>query len=106
MSSNDSDDLRVEDIENEHVSAAAETEADEEVGGDNSLHTPSDDEPERGLDLEQMSSADLNEGSRVEKSPGRAEALVVVLKGGSPWGFTLNGGSEVRSPIKISEVCI
>lgn len=33
-----------------------------------------------------------------------SEPFDVVLKGGSPWGFTLTGGAEVRSPIQITEV--
>lgn len=32
------------------------------------------------------------------------EPFEVILKGGSPWGFTITGGAEVRSPIQISEV--
>ena len=32
------------------------------------------------------------------------EPFEVVLKGGSPWGFTIAGGIEVRSLIQISEV--
>lgn len=32
------------------------------------------------------------------------EPFEVVLKGGSPWDFTITGGIEVRSPIQILEV--
>ncbi|XP_021348349.1 uncharacterized protein LOC110447164 isoform X2 [Mizuhopecten yessoensis] len=43
---------------------------------------------------------------KVENSPPQltVEPFEVVLKGGSPWGFTLKGGVEVRSPIQISEI--
>ncbi|XP_069130177.1 PDZ and LIM domain protein 3-like [Argopecten irradians] len=43
---------------------------------------------------------------KVEKSAPllTVEPFEVVLKGGSPWGFTLKGGVEVRSPIQISEI--
>ncbi|KAK3100457.1 hypothetical protein FSP39_020389 [Pinctada imbricata] len=35
--------------------------------------------------------------------PG-TQPFQVVLKGGSPWGFTLKGGAEVQSPIQICEI--
>ena len=41
------------------------------------------------------------------EEPGRvpgATPFQVVLKGGSPWGFTLRGGTEVQSPIQVSQV--
>ena len=31
-------------------------------------------------------------------------AFDVVLNGGSPWGFTLQGGSEFRSKLVVSKV--
>ena len=33
--------------------------------------------------------------------PGQLE---VVLRGGRPWGFTLQGGAEVDSPLTIAKV--
>ena len=35
---------------------------------------------------------------------GTNDPFSVVLKGGSPWGFKLRGGSEAKSPIQIAEV--
>ena len=36
------------------------------------------------------------------KSP--EEIVDVVLTGGSPWGFTLQGGSDFRSKLTVSKV--
>ena len=37
--------------------------------------------------------------------PSRAMDLYeVILRGGKPWGFTLEGGSEVGQPLTISQV--
>ena len=41
------------------------------------------------------------------KSPlkeGTDEPFQVILKGGSPWGFSLKGGAEPRSPVQVAEV--
>ena len=41
------------------------------------------------------------------KSPlkeGTDEPFQVILKGGSPWGFTLKGGAEFRSSVQVAEV--
>ncbi|XP_019848782.1 PREDICTED: LIM domain-binding protein 3-like [Amphimedon queenslandica] len=32
------------------------------------------------------------------------ETFVIALEGGGPWGFTLQGGAEFRSPLKIGKV--
>ena len=34
-----------------------------------------------------------------------SEAFEVVLAGGGPWGFRLQGGKEFRAPLKIAKVC-
>lgn len=33
------------------------------------------------------------------------DSLVIHLKGGSPWGFTLAGGSDKRQLLTVSKVC-
>lgn len=30
--------------------------------------------------------------------------FVVNLEGGGPWGFTLQGGADFRSPLKVGKV--
>lgn len=30
----------------------------------------------------------------------------LVMSGGGPWGFTLSGGKDFRSPLKVSKVTI
>ncbi|XP_013385268.1 protein Shroom3-like [Lingula anatina] len=42
----------------------------------------------------------MTEGSRRLE----VRALEVVLKGGSPWGFSLKGGAEIRSALTVSKV--
>lgn len=32
------------------------------------------------------------------------DEFTVVLEGGRPWGFTLSGGADFRSPLKIGKV--
>jgi len=36
--------------------------------------------------------------------PSSEETFDVVLAGGSPWGFTLQGGSEFRTKLCVSKV--
>ncbi len=36
----------------------------------------------------------------------RSVVLEILLRGGSPWGFTLVGGVEYNRPITIAEVSI
>lgn len=58
-------------------------------------------------DSSDVSDEDVTSDSekKVENSPVLSvEPFRVILKGGSPWGFTLKGGAEVRAPIQISEV--
>lgn len=33
-----------------------------------------------------------------------SEEFTVLLEGGRPWGFTLQGGADFRSPLKIGKV--
>ncbi len=33
-------------------------------------------------------------------------AYTVILEGGSPWGFRLEGGSEFNEPLRIAKVRI
>jgi len=35
-----------------------------------------------------------------------AEVYKVLLSGGAPWGFRLQGGSEFRAPLRIAKVSI
>ena len=35
-----------------------------------------------------------------------SDEFTVLLEGGRPWGFTLHGGAEFRSPLKIGKVPI
>ena len=32
------------------------------------------------------------------------EAYVVVIEGGSPWGFGIQGGQDFRSPLRVKMV--
>lgn len=34
-----------------------------------------------------------------------SEVYEVVLSGGAPWGFRLQGGKEFRAPLRIAKVC-
>ena len=34
-----------------------------------------------------------------------SEVYEVVLTGGAPWGFRLQGGKEFRAPLRIAKVC-
>lgn len=33
-----------------------------------------------------------------------SDEFTVLLEGGRPWGFTLHGGADFRSPLKIGKV--
>lgn len=33
-------------------------------------------------------------------------SYAVVLKGGPPWGFRIQGGKEFNEPISVAKVCI
>ena len=33
-----------------------------------------------------------------------SDEFTVLLEGGRPWGFTLRGGADFRSPLKIGKV--
>ena len=35
-----------------------------------------------------------------------SDQFVVRLEGGKPWGFTLQGGADFRSPLKIGKVSV
>ena len=35
-----------------------------------------------------------------------SDHFVVTLEGGKPWGFTLQGGADFRSPLKIGKVSL
>ena len=34
-----------------------------------------------------------------------SEVYEVVLSGGAPWGFRLQGGKEFGAPLRIAKVC-
>jgi len=38
------------------------------------------------------------------QSKGLGQTFDVVLSGGSPWGFTLQGGSEFRTKLSVLKV--
>ena len=35
-----------------------------------------------------------------------SDEFIIVLEGGRPWGFTLQGGADFRSPLKVGRVSI
>lgn len=35
---------------------------------------------------------------------GSDDGFMVLMEGGGPWGFSLQGGADFRSPLKISRV--
>lgn len=55
-------------------------------------------------DETQSSNSDGTGADESESSQDENKPFHVVLKGGAPWGFSLRGGSEVRSPLQIAEV--
>lgn len=48
-----------------------------------------------------MSDSSEDAAVSVGLSAGKFE---VVLRGGSPWGFTLQGGEEVQAPLTVAKV--
>ena len=43
----------------------------------------------------------LANGDGVDQDRG---GFVVLMEGGGPWGFSLQGGTDFRSPLRISRV--
>lgn len=46
-------------------------------------------------------------GSRLQgqQEMASSEVYEVVLSGGAPWGFRLQGGKEFGAPLRIAKVC-
>ncbi|XP_064608843.1 uncharacterized protein LOC135473007 [Liolophura sinensis] len=45
-----------------------------------------------------------DEGSLPLPAVQTVHSMRVVLKGGGPWGFTLCGGADVRTPLRVAEI--
>ena len=46
----------------------------------------------------------VEEGPEGQIAPAAAGPFQVTLRGGRPWGFTLQGGSEVGAPLTVAKV--
>ena len=42
--------------------------------------------------------------NKIPPDKSKFGVLDIVLRGGSPWGFALQGGRETRSPLTVSKV--